>query len=53
MQWCLFVLCTFVLGAKAWDDGDLEVFDVVEEVNQNFYELMGVAQVIAQFSYTE
>lgn len=35
-------LCTF---SAAWDNDELEVFDVVEEVNQNFYELLGVAQV--------
>lgn len=29
----------------AWDTEELEVFDVVEEVNQNFYELLGVPQV--------
>ncbi|XP_008551360.1 dnaJ homolog subfamily C member 1-like [Microplitis demolitor] len=28
----------------AWDDDELEVFDVVEEVNQNFYQLLGVTQ---------
>ncbi|XP_034950540.1 dnaJ homolog subfamily C member 1 [Chelonus insularis] len=27
----------------AWDDEELEVFDVVEEVNQNFYELLGIS----------
>ncbi|KAL0894248.1 hypothetical protein ABMA27_014258 [Loxostege sticticalis] len=40
----MLLLFALVCGAAAWDDGDLEVFDVVEEVNQNFYELMGVAQ---------
>ncbi|XP_048479282.1 dnaJ homolog subfamily C member 1 [Plutella xylostella] len=42
MRYIVFVLVTIVCGAAAWDDGDLEVFDAVEEVNQNFYELMGV-----------
>lgn len=41
----VFVLFTLMLCARAWDDDDLEVFDVVEEVNQNFYELLGVTQV--------
>lgn len=31
--------------ANAWDNDELEVFDVVEEVNQNFYEVLGVPQV--------
>lgn len=30
--------------SSAWNNDDLEVFDVVEEVNQNFYELMGIPQ---------
>jgi len=30
--------------STAWDNEDLEVFDVVEEVNQNFYELLGIEQ---------
>lgn len=30
---------------NAWDNEELEVFDVVEEVNQNFYEVLGVPQV--------
>lgn len=29
-------------GARAWDQDQLDVFDVVEEVNQNFYELMNI-----------
>lgn len=45
MRWTVFVLFSLIWAVKAWDDGDLEVFDVVEEVNQNFYELLGVGQV--------
>ncbi|XP_028174446.1 uncharacterized protein F54F2.9-like isoform X2 [Ostrinia furnacalis] len=44
MRLVVVILVALASGAAAWDDGDLEVFDVVEEVNQNFYELMGVAQ---------
>ncbi|XP_075969963.1 uncharacterized protein F54F2.9 [Anticarsia gemmatalis] len=44
MRWSLFVVFTLILSVRAWDDDDLEVFDVVEEVNQNFYELLGVSQ---------
>lgn len=29
----------------AWDSEELEVFDVVEEVNQNFYEFLNISQV--------
>lgn len=35
--------------ANAWDNDELEVFDVVEEVNQNFYEVLGVSQVSPSF----
>ncbi|XP_076757969.1 dnaJ homolog subfamily C member 1 isoform X2 [Xylocopa sonorina] len=31
-------------STSAWDNDELEVFDVVEEVNQNFYEVLGVPQ---------
>ncbi|XP_046736430.1 dnaJ homolog subfamily C member 1 isoform X1 [Diprion similis] len=37
----LLDICRFSL---AWDNEELEVFDVVEEVNQNFYALLGVPQ---------
>lgn len=45
MRLGILLFLTFIWSAAAWDDDDLEVFDVVEEVNQNFYELMGVPQV--------
>lgn len=32
----------------AWDNDELEVFDVVEEINQNFYDVLGVTQVFSQ-----
>lgn len=49
MRWMLLILFVTMHSAVAWDDSDLEVFDVVEEVNQNFYELMGITQVRARF----
>lgn len=36
-----FDVCRF---ANAWDNDELEVFDVVEEVNRNFYDVLGVPQ---------
>ncbi|XP_059045218.1 uncharacterized protein F54F2.9 [Achroia grisella] len=44
MRLILFIVFMSVCTTYAWDDDDFEVFDVVEEVNQNFYELMGVTQ---------
>ena len=40
------VLCFFDTHrfTSAWDNDELEVFDVVEEVNQNFYDVLGVPQ---------
>lgn len=46
MRFSVLIFITIIYGAAAWDDDDLEVFDVVEEVNQNFYELMGISQVV-------
>lgn len=31
---------------ESWDTDDLELFDLVEEVNKNFYEVLGVDQVV-------
>ncbi|KAL7288775.1 hypothetical protein TKK_0016755 [Trichogramma kaykai] len=41
---CALLACLLLDQAHAWDNEELEVFDVVEEVNQNFYELLGVPQ---------
>lgn len=44
---CLWVVLAMVVlpSAHCWDSEELEMFDLVEEVNQNFYEVMGVGQV--------
>lgn len=39
----LFLLAT-VRPVRAWESGDLELFDLVEEVQLNFYEFLGVQQ---------
>lgn len=44
----LFHVLTWTVLAQAvfsWDTNDLELFDLVEEVNQNFYEFLGVPSV--------
>lgn len=38
------LLCCSQLSL-AWDNGDLELFDLVEEIQQNFYQFLGVEQV--------
>lgn len=49
--WSLLRLLLFLLAAvrpvRAWESGDLELFDLVEEVQLNFYEFLGVRQVSA------
>lgn len=42
----------FAVGASnvsAWDQEELEIFDLVEEINENFYTLLKVQQVIEFF----
>jgi hypothetical protein len=38
----LFVPAAFIPPVSAWDADDYELFDLVEEVGTNFYELLGV-----------
>ncbi|CAB3386155.1 Hypothetical predicted protein [Cloeon dipterum] len=45
-RWLLLLavgLCV-AAGAHAWATDEMELFDLVEEVNKNFYELLGVPQ---------
>ncbi|XP_038078700.1 dnaJ homolog subfamily C member 1-like [Patiria miniata] len=37
----LFLFC-FVSNVKAWDNEDFELFDLVEDVQLNFYDVLGV-----------
>ena len=43
---CLFLFS--VSPVNCWESFELDLFDLVEEVNQNFYEFFGVNQVILQ-----
>ncbi|XP_001354998.3 dnaJ homolog subfamily C member 1 [Drosophila pseudoobscura] len=38
---CLLLMCG---TARAWHSEELEIFDLVEEINKNFYEFMGINQ---------
>lgn len=43
---CSFALLAFVVTlTAAWDTEELEIFDLVEEINENFYTVLGVQQV--------
>lgn len=49
MSKCVSVfLIIFIVGTKtsfAWDNDELEIFDLVEEINENFYKILNVEQV--------
>lgn len=49
----LLIASTFLLLSTAccWDAEELELFDLAEEVNRNFYEVFGVEQVKATLTY--
>ncbi|OXB84669.1 UNVERIFIED_CONTAM: hypothetical protein H355_001146 [Colinus virginianus] len=40
----LLALLLLLPRGRAWDSGDLELFDLVEEVPRNFYDFLGVQQ---------
>lgn len=44
----LFLLLAAVGPVRAWESADLELFDLVEEVQSNLYEFLGVQQVSAR-----
>ncbi len=41
----LMFFCS-ITDVLSWDNDEMELFDLVEEVNKNFYELLGVDQVV-------
>lgn len=41
----LFVWCVDNVSAAMWDQEEFEIFDLVEEINQNFYTILNVKQV--------
>ena len=41
------VLCVLPDSTLAWDSDEMDLFDLVEEVNKNFYEVMGLDQASA------
>lgn len=40
----LLLLASCFTPASAWDNDDLEIFDLVELINQNFYTVLGISQ---------
>ncbi len=41
----IYISISHYATVLAWDDIDLELFDLVEDVRTNFYEVLGVPQV--------
>ncbi|KAG8515921.1 DnaJ subfamily C member 1 [Galemys pyrenaicus] len=46
----LLLLLASAAPACGWESGDLELFDLVEEVQLNFYQFLGVQQVAETWS---
>lgn len=45
-QFLKFLLGTLLISnVSAWDQEELEIFDLVEEINENFYLILKVEQV--------
>ncbi|GFN90663.1 Dnaj-like protein subfamily c member 1 [Plakobranchus ocellatus] len=40
----IILMSTLLVSCIGWDTDDLEIFDLVEEVNANFYEVFGISQ---------
>ena len=40
----IFTICLSLTPSLAWDSDEMDLFDLVEEVNKNFYEVMGLDQ---------
>lgn len=40
------LLAVRVDNVSAWDQDSIEIFDLVEEINQNFYTVLKIEQVI-------
>lgn len=43
---CVLLVLLSIQGALCWDQDELDLFDLVEEVEENFYELLQVEQVL-------
>ena len=47
----LIILAVIINSTNAWDSAEMEIFDAVEEINQNFYEVLGISQVSLENFY--
>lgn len=48
----LGILTIFIVSVdnvSAWDQEEFEIFDLVEEINENFYNILKIKQVFHMF----
>ena len=44
-----FIVSVQLIAVGCWDTDEFEIFDLVEEVNKNFYEVLEVSKVNLRF----
>lgn len=48
MKFILIFVCVLLsYNVDAWDNDELEIFDTVELINENFYKILAISQVSA------
>lgn len=51
ISWLLLAASSLLSSVTAWDNDELEIFDLVEEINENFYKILNVEQVNYLIAY--
>ena len=46
------ILISYIAFVNAWTSDDLELFDIVEDINQNFYDVLDIDHVCFKMVYT-
>lgn len=49
----ILLICGLSISSLAWDTEELEIFDLVEAINTNFYNFMSLSQVCDLLYYEE
>lgn len=44
----ILLLFCLIESSHSWDQSELEIFDLAEEVGRNFYDVLEVSQVISK-----
>jgi len=48
-----FLVGIFAMPSHCWETAEFEMFDLVEEVGENFYDVLGIKQVILHYLFHE